>query len=415
MTLLTTLVLLCGAADSARGQAQSPPKRRDATQEKNIQLSPKILQAQPQTSLAQLKQQLLQARPEKFSPKVSNPNAVRARNSMIALLQQQQQAGTTERTLILSKHRYALVSTPTQGANPGARANGSVSAVSSAAHDAKSSTTILQPPSGAGHPQYSQLNPAACAQPEIYTVNGRNQGVVFTPDVQYHQYTIKGCKFGERQGEVHLYGHFKSPLIKMVVEFWSDDSIVATVDPGVSGELDQDNVTLVVKTTGAGQIQRGGFRFYAARETVLLGSIPAGDTPFYSGAPPTQWDVQYTSPVTDSSASTARVTRSSNYSVLPLRNIDTYDLRGLAPGFVGDSLQAAWSGMTQQQCAQAIVPGRLELTGNFIVAWNDKGFTVEYPVQQCNNYDSLYPPRQVDAANYWVTVWVTGPRGVSPR
>src|SRR5262249_61842724 len=100
---------------------------------------------------------------------------------------------------------------------------GSVSAVSSATPATKSSNTIPQPPSGAASPQYSQLNPAACAQPEIYTVNGRNQGIVFTPDVQYHQYAIKGCKFGEQQGEVHLYGQFKSPLIKMLVEFWSDD------------------------------------------------------------------------------------------------------------------------------------------------------------------------------------------------
>src|SRR5262249_36385558 len=197
-------------------------------------------------------------------PRVSNPNAARTRNTMIALLGQQQQAAAAERTLILSTRRYVLTPMPTPGINPAAQARNRVAAASSATHDTKASSALIsQSGSSAAHPQYSQLNPSACAQPQIYTVNGRGQDVVFTPETQHNLYTIKGCKFGEQQGEVHLYGHFKSPLIKMVVEFWSDDSIVATVDSGVSGELDQDNVTLVVKTMGAGQVQKGGFRFYA--------------------------------------------------------------------------------------------------------------------------------------------------------
>src|SRR5262249_19737210 len=151
----------------------------------------------------------------------------------------------------------------------------------------------------------------------------------------------------------HLYGHFKAAVISMRIEFWTDNMIVAAVDPGVAGELDQDNVTLVVKSV-SGQVQKGGFRFYAARETVLLSSIPAGDTPFYNGAPPTQWDIQYASPVTDSPGATARVVRSSLYRDLPFRNADYYLVRGLAPGFLADSVQLGWAGMTASQCAQKI-------------------------------------------------------------
>src|SRR5262245_46539441 len=73
-TLLSMLVLLCGATKAAWGQVQSLPKQRDASQEKTIQLPSRAVQAQTQVNFTQLKQELLHAKPDKFGPKVANPN-----------------------------------------------------------------------------------------------------------------------------------------------------------------------------------------------------------------------------------------------------------------------------------------------------------------------------------------------------
>src|SRR5262245_6045781 len=107
--LLRTLILLCSmvAAVAAQGQTSSKQQRDTSQQQRIVQPPSKTAQAQPQMSIEQLRQQLLRARPEMFGPKVVNPNTVRARDTMISLFRQQQQAAITERTVILATHRSA--------------------------------------------------------------------------------------------------------------------------------------------------------------------------------------------------------------------------------------------------------------------------------------------------------------------
>jgi len=408
---LLSLVLLFGVTEVVRAQAQSSPKLHQATQEKNIQIPSKAGQEPPRMSVEQLRQELLRARPDKFGHKVTNATAVRARNRMVALLRQQQQAAAAERALILATRRDFSISKQAQGQLVQTRTKDRVSSQSATIKHTGTPIIPDAPGRSSAHPQYAQASPGLCAQPAIYTVNGSSQGVVFTPQTQYDLYTIKGCKFGEQQGEVHLYGHFKSTMIKMVVEFWSDSSIVAAVDPGVSGELDQDNVALVVKTTGAGQVQQGGFRFYAARETVLLSSLPADHT-FLNHSFVSPWTTQYLSPVPDSQGWTAHVVRSGDFKDAQGAD-DSYSLRGLTAGFDGDSVQLAWGGMTQLQCAQKI-GGQLVTHGSFNVYWDDQGgVLVEYPAQQC--ISEPFGNIALDSSNYWMAIWVTGPRGVEPQ
>lgn len=114
-----------------------------------------------------------------------------------------------------------------------------------------------------------------CHTPLISDVNHQAKNAVFTPAQEYNSYVIKGCSFGTRTGQIYLTGKFNALKINLQPTYWNDTEIDARVDPTVAGELDQDNVTLVVAPVNAAQIKAAGFRFYAARSNppVLLTSI----------------------------------------------------------------------------------------------------------------------------------------------
>src|SRR5207245_5987312 len=77
-------------------------------------------------------------------------------------------------------------------------------------------------------------------------------------------------------GHAYLVGQFNAQQINLETAYWSDSEIDARVDPKTSGELDQDNVSLVITPAGAAQIKASGFKFVAARSdpAVFLPSIP---------------------------------------------------------------------------------------------------------------------------------------------
>ena len=139
----------------------------------------------------------------------------------------------------------------------------------------------------------------------IAAVDGQKSGVVFMPIRGAEgTFVIQGCGFGTRAGEVYLSGlHYapsaSNPRRNFLISAdrlplrisqngfpgaqpgkgnwqlgWSDRQIIATVDPGASGYLDTDNISLVVKTASGQTYTAAGFRFFAAREQQKLTSIP---------------------------------------------------------------------------------------------------------------------------------------------
>ena len=108
--------------------------------------------------------------------------------------------------------------------------------------------------------------------PRILRVSGGQAPGIFTPEAKYNLYTIVGCTLGPSQStnSAYIFGTngFKANLN---IDYWSENGITAHLDPSLAGVLDQSNVTLVVAPAGKQQLQKSGFKFYAAR------GLPAPD------------------------------------------------------------------------------------------------------------------------------------------
>lgn len=111
-----------------------------------------------------------------------------------------------------------------------------------------------------------------CPGASISTVNRVKTGVIFTTDRNTNLYTITGCGFGTTPGKLFLEGGPGSfpahgGKLQFVVRTWNDRGIVAMLEPSITGELDQENVHLVVETATAmrGRLQSGPHKFIAAR------------------------------------------------------------------------------------------------------------------------------------------------------
>jgi len=411
------------ASSQPRNSAPMQPESRPKTQPAQNQSA-----VQAQAVIADLRRAIIQARPVNQGPKIKNPRAANARNAMLGTLGKQKQAAVDERSQFIKAPKTRIqtsqnitviplphTKTPAGGGNE---------------------KSNLPPPGPT--PQNAKIDPGLCTHAQINTVNRQSSGVVFTPDPQYNLYTISGCGFGDQQGDVHIYGHFKSQNIKMNVEFWSNASIVAAVDPNVSGELDQDGVTLVVKPAGGAQTQMGGNRFYAARETVQLPALAPGDfAPNLAsaalssrvngvggvvhgvsqcGMPP-----DFSSPANAGGNWMAHVVRTGDQArpSSVCEDADLFTFNDLTPGFTTDSFQFAWTELTQSQCnakgtALGGNPGRLSYTGQWDGQWSGDNIKILYRVQECDP-TSVAAVSRIYSSVYWLNVWVTGPRGVNPR
>lgn len=257
-----------------------------------------------------------------------------------------------------------------------------------------------------------------CLRPTIGTVNGQTKGTVFTPEIQYNLFTITGCKFGETPGQAYLYGAFAAGQITLQVEFWSDTQIVAKVNPQVAGELDQGNVTLVVAPVGASQVQKAGFKFYAARETVQLTKIPMSAVTLAqvtdTGGHPVVFGPQgnglYDTPASGSSVfggMSASVGRGAFF-VFP-GGQDFFDFSKLKPGFTTDSMAFNYS-VLPNTCGNAY-----QVQGTWGAQWAGDNIRVNWQMQHCHEAGgTVAVERDWSASWYGLSVWVTGPRGVNP-
>jgi hypothetical protein len=260
--------------------------------------------------------------------------------------------------------------------------------------------------------------PCSMQKTSVSTVNGQKQGTVFTPDPAYNLYTIKGCNFGDKQGDAHLYGGFAAGQIKLQVNFWSDEQIVAQVDPNVSGEKDRDNVSLVIVPANGPQTQAPGFKFYAARETMLLKSVPQSMVTLGPGKDIKGRDLipTFTSPSSSYNSQGA--------SVEVLRYVsdtgfgttkDRYDLSRLPQGYVADSFQMATQSLITSRCG----PGSTYYNDYpFSAAWVGDAIQVTAGEDHCHEPGSSFPPPVPDwdfgGSYYTLNIWIVGPRGLQP-
>lgn len=279
-----------------------------------------------------------------------------------------------------------------------------------------------------------------CPQPNVSTISGFAT-VVFTPIPLFNPYTIKGCGFGNQMGNVYLTGPFYAGKIKLTVQTsaggrgapprpsWSDTAIVVSVDPQVSGELNQENVTLVVEPVGGAPIQKAGNKFLASAEDVTLLTIPQSAVTFFdavsasaggktttktinSGSTATAVsvtspDLLYYTPSQAPAGLSAEVFRGGKTTSFFSAGSDLFDFSGLAPGFVPESFQL-YPGADPTGCDQ----GTGGSEGSWNAAWDGQNIRVIWKEFQCHNMWTGNLPEVW--SNYALSVVAKGPRGIDP-
>jgi hypothetical protein len=214
-------------------------------------------------------------------------------------------------------------------------------------------------------------------------------------------FVIQGCGFGTKPGEVYLTGlrytpsasntrrSLLTPADRLPLRIaqngfpgvqpgkgnwqlgWTDRQIIATIDPGASGYLDTDRVSLVVKTASSQTYTAAGFRFFAAREQQTLTSIPtkaikAGSSYDAAGRPLTANILSPSAASVVLPGHTVAVVREDNSATFP-GGADTFDLlNSLAPGFQIVSVQQFNAALTSAGC-QSVPPGGGHFTSS---TWN---------------------------------------------
>lgn len=106
---------------------------------------------------------------------------------------------------------------------------------------------------------------------------GRPGAAVFSQDPAYNPFWVVGCHFGNGQGTAYLEttSGFKLADLGIGPGGWSDTLVKVTVDPSLVDAFDQD-VTLVIVSTGGQTVRQTGFKFYAMRQEIHLTSVPQG-------------------------------------------------------------------------------------------------------------------------------------------
>jgi hypothetical protein len=287
----------------------------------------------------------------------------------------------------------------------------------------------------------------------IATVDGQKSGVLFVPiSGAEGTFVIQGCGFGTKAGEVYLSGLHYAPSAsntrrnvlmsadRLPLQIsqngfpgaqpgkgnwqlgWSDRQIIATIDPGASGYLDTDNITLVVKTASGQTYTVAGFRFFAAREQQTLASIPTkaikpGSAYDTAGHPLVANILSPSSASLVLPGHTVAVVRDDNSATFP-GGSDTLDLsRSLAPGFQILSVQQFNAALTSAGC-QSVPPGGGHFTTNGswnVTAIGGGGYMILWQEQSCVTQSTSGPTTSIGSVSaYALDITVIGPRGVNP-
>ena len=374
--------------------------------------------------------------------KITNPKASLQDATIIAILQKQRSAADAEAAQMKLAIRPAGVQT-----NPGpsqtTAATGAVRGTNKAAPIQNGA--ISGSPGSAAHPypgvsgtlppQYSNLAITCSHDPtmRVLTVSGGPTPAIFTPDPKYNFYTITGCSLGSMGTNSKAYIYYQGTFREnFQIQEWNDNWIKLSLDQNVSGVDDQKNVTLVIQSNDGKQWSKGGYGFYAARDTLLLTQIPQSDFSLNHFRPDdslTQgWAPTYTSGSSPSvvpnlSGLSAEVhwDMTADPKGNPVGGSDVYNLSHLHSTFALDS---AWMEWKDVSCDD---PDHLRLAtskNNWAIDWyGASGVQVSWQGQMCQNIPGscgsgpglqtdcfAYPPE----SNYGINVWVTGPRGLDP-
>jgi hypothetical protein len=263
----------------------------------------------------------------------------------------------------------------------------------------------------------------------IQSVNGvatsaSNPNIVFTQDPQYDDYKISGCNFGTSQGQAHLNGPFRAGQVAMQIALWTDTQIELKVPTNLTGEADQNNVSLVIVPSGGAQAQLQNCKFYAMRQEVTLARFPQGQVTLGSvtdtggaAVPYVKFSSPYSGLVTQGSqTSTGSFSGGvDRYDTFRFgAGTDVWDFSSLAAGFV--PTQFSLSHWALDQCYETgLILGDTTVydDGQWSAQWdpgNPKHLIVNFAEQHCHETDGS------DASNssYALEVQVSGPAGVNP-
>ena len=348
----------------------------------------------------------------KSSGQINNPAAMNS--PLLMTLQQQKQAGDLEAGQIMSA--------------PGGQPGGSTAAARPGVTLAGKGSPMLNPSSkpalGAAAPS---TRICMANMTGIWAVNQKKTGIVFTPDSRYNLYTITGCGFGKTPGKIYLQGgngafpaHGGKLTLMPVdpIRAWNDGAIIAKLDPSITGELDQDNVTLVVETASGQRGQFNGGRFYAVRGPAFpLKQMPENQSCLSSVSSPNTCSYFYVSGQGGLFASpchqlwsetvltdcTVKIYRDGPFADAEgnggnPRFLDKFKPK-LKPGFVISSAVVQISTLREDQ-GDVLNPFSVKFSGNEVAI-------AEQPIRKT-------PPSQDHYfVFYGLTLWVSGPAGIS--
>lgn len=373
------------------------------------------------------------------SRKITNANGSMQDAQIIAVLQKQTQAAEAEITamkLSLRPTGAQVGSSPSQiMAAAGNGGPGSTAAPVQASLLAGSTASGGRTSLGAVLPAQFQNLAITCSHDptmRVLTVSGGQSSAVFTQDAKYNFYTISGCSFGDPGADAKAYiysqGVFREDF---QIEQWSDNWIKLSIDPKLTGIDDQDNVTLVIQRQDGKQASKSGFRFYAARETILLPSIPQR---YFSlnrfrldNSVTNSWKPTYTSgssaaivPNLPGLSAEVQWSLTTDPNGTIVGGSDLYDFSHLHPTFALHDALMEWKDVSCDTDGSDY-----EFAGsndNWGIDWyGNAGVKVTWQGQTCNPKPgscggSFQHDCFVNApeTNYGVDVWVTGPRGIDP-
>jgi hypothetical protein len=262
----------------------------------------------------------------------------------------------------------------------------------------------------------------------ILTVAGTPGPAIFTPITAYDLYTISGCSFGNAgpDAKAYLYkgGGFREAF--QILE-WHDNWVKLSLDPKISGVLDQEDVTLVIQRADGTQASKGGFKFHSVRGTTPLQLIPSRWAHLVTWSHDSKsFSPEYSSPaIVDGktagpSAYVSRFVDGEKFdpNAQPLdQQYDSYDFSGLAPGWTAKSAQLKTFDITCTDKTQPYITTYYERFGNWRTQWDGNALRVYLADATCSSFDAAMPlaNKQNHTGSYYQLLVVAyGPRCTDP-
>lgn len=262
----------------------------------------------------------------------------------------------------------------------------------------------------------------------ILTVAGSPAPAIFTPIAAYDLYTVSGCSFGNAGPDAKAYiyegGAFREDF--QILE-WHDNWIKLSLDPKISGVLDQDDVTLVIQRTDGTQASKGGFRFHAVRATAPLQLIPSRWAHLVTWSKDNKsFSPEYSSPAiidgkaAGPSAYVSRFVDGEKFdpnAQAPDLQYDSYDFGGLASGWTAKSARLKTFAITCSDKLQPYITTYNEGFGTWRTQWEGNTLRVYLADATCSSFDAAMPlinKRNHTGSYYQLIVTGYGPRCTDP-